>query len=267
MPMRESEPVRDGDRNGAAVRLDDYAGRFGCARLTRTDGVLEVALHTDGGPLVWAAGPHRELPELFAAIAADQDNRVVILTGTGDSFCRRADASIMEVVEQPGGWERITREGTAILTNLLGIGVPMIAAVNGPASVHAELAVLCDIVLAADTVYFADRVHLVLGTVPGDGVQVIWPLLLGPNRGRHFLLTGARIPAEEALRLGVVAEVLPADRLLDRARELAADLARHPALTLRHTRELLTEPLRAELDNRLARGFQLEGDAMQAPIR
>jgi enoyl-CoA hydratase/carnithine racemase len=87
-------------------------------------------------------------------------------------------------------------------------------------------------------------------------------MLLGPNRGRHFLLTGARIPADEALRLGLVAEVLPPDRLHARARELAADLARQPALTLRHTRDLLTEPIRAELDARLARGFQLEGEAM-----
>jgi enoyl-CoA hydratase/carnithine racemase len=243
--------------------LDDYAGSFDCARLNRSGGVLEVALHTDGGPLVWAAGPHRELPGLFAAIGADPDNRVVILTGTGDSFCRRADASIMAVVDQPGGWERITLEGTAILANLLAIGVPMIAAVNGPAAVHAELAVLCDIVLAADTAYFADKVHTVLGTVPGDGVQVIWPLLLGPNRGRHFLLTGTRIPADEAQRLGVVAEVVSPDRLLERARELAADLARQPEMTLRHTRELLTEPLRRELAARLPRGFQLEGEALR----
>lgn len=244
------------------MHLEDYSGSFDCARLSRSDGVLEVALHTDGGPLIWAAGPHRELAELFAAIAADPDNRVVILTGTGDSFCRRADASIMTVVDQPGGWERITREGTAILENLLAVGIPMIAAVNGPASVHAELAVLCDLVLATDTAYFADKVHTVLGTVPGDGVQAIWPLLLGPNRGRHFLLTGIRIPADEAQRLGVVAEVLTADRLMPRARELAADLARQPTLTLRHTRELLVEPLRRELAARLPRGFELEGEAL-----
>jgi enoyl-CoA hydratase/carnithine racemase len=244
------------------VRLNDYADRFSCARLSRSDGVLEVALHTDGAPLVWGEGPHRELPDVFAAIAADPGHRVVILTGTGDDFCRRADASIMAVVDQPGGWDRITREGTAILENLLAIGVPMIAAVNGPASVHAELAVLCDIVLAADTAYFADRVHTVLGTVPGDGAHVVWPYLLGPNRGRHFLLTGARIPAEEAQRLGVVAEVLPPGRLLARAREVASDLARQPDLTLRHTRELLTEPIRRELAARLARGFELEGEAL-----
>ena len=68
--------------------LEDYATRYQNARLNRDDkGILEVALHTDGGPLVWSESAHRELPLLFADISNDAQNRVVILTGTGDAFC------------------------------------------------------------------------------------------------------------------------------------------------------------------------------------
>jgi enoyl-CoA hydratase/carnithine racemase len=105
-------------------------------------------------------------------------------------------------------WEHIYDEGVALLENLLAIPVPVIAAVNGPALIHAEIAVLSDIVLAAEHAEFADLAHVPGGPVPGDGVQTLWPMLLGPNRGRYFLLTGQRISAQEALRLSVVGEVL-----------------------------------------------------------
>jgi enoyl-CoA hydratase/carnithine racemase len=60
---------------------------------------------------------------------------------------------------------------------------------------------LCDIVIASDTATFQDDPHFLNGIVPGDGVHIIWPLLLGPNRGRYFLLTGQKLSAQEALSL------------------------------------------------------------------
>jgi enoyl-CoA hydratase/carnithine racemase len=81
--------------------------------------------------------------------------------------------------------------------NHLDIEAPMIAAVNGPALIHAELALLCDIVLASETAIFQDLPHFPSGLVPGDGVHVVFPLLLGANRGRYSLLMGQKIPAHE----------------------------------------------------------------------
>jgi enoyl-CoA hydratase/carnithine racemase len=137
--------------------------------------------------------------------------------------------------------------------------VPVIAAVNGKATVHAELAVLGDIVLAADTAVFADAPHFRFGTVASDGVHVVWPLLLGPNRGRYFLLTGQRIPAADALTLGVVSEVLPAEALLDRAWDLARDLARQPDTALRYTRVAMTQTIKRLLLDHVGPGLALEG--------
>ena len=137
--------------------------------------------------------------------------------------------------------------------------MPVIAAVNGPAVAHSELAVLCDIVLAAEHTYFQDAPHFPGGLVPGDGMQVIWPLLLGANRGRYFLLTGQQLHAEEALRLGVVGEVLPADKLMERAYELAAGLAQRNPILLRNTRHALVRPLKRAMADDLHTGLALEG--------
>src|ERR1700752_1174112 len=107
--------------------------------------------------------------------------------------------------------------------NLLDIEVPVIAAVNGPALIHAEIAVLSDIVIASDNAEFQDAPHFPNGLVPGDGVHIVWPLVLGVNRGRYFLLTGQKLSAREAQTLGVVSEVVPRERLLNRAREIAEE--------------------------------------------
>jgi enoyl-CoA hydratase/carnithine racemase len=95
--------------------------------------------------------------------------------------------------------------------------------------------------------------------VPGDGVQVVWPLLLGMNRGRYFLLTGQKLSAQEALTLGVVSEVLPRDELLGRARTLAEQLLRQPPLTLRYARVVLTQQIKRLMLDNLGPGLALQG--------
>jgi enoyl-CoA hydratase/carnithine racemase len=245
------------------VELADYANNYETIRFERTGGVLEVTLHTRGGEALWGTslrGLHRELGDAFLDIARDAENKVILLTGTGHSFIDAMDPE--ERHPEPTYaemWDRIYPEGVALLENLLALPVPVIAAVNGPALIHAEVAVLSDIVLAADHAEFADLAHGPTGVVPGDGVQTVWQMLLGPNRGRYFLLTGQRLSAQEALRLGVVGEVLPLEQLMPRARELARGLAAHPRRMLRHTRTVLVRHLRKRLRDELELGLAVEG--------
>jgi len=241
-----------------------YADHFQHLRMERRDGILQVTLHSDGGTLRWGGGPHHELGAAFRHIAADRDTRVVILTGCGDAFIELVDEGnvgqrLPATQMTPQIWDRINWDAKQLLTNLLEIDVPMIAAVNGPVTIHAELAVLCDIVLAADHAMFQDAPHFPNGLVPGDGVHVIWPLLLGINRGRYFLLTGQKLSARDALELGVVNEIMPAADLLPRAWTLAEQLLRQPPLTLRYARLLLTQRLKQLMLENLGYGLALQG--------
>jgi enoyl-CoA hydratase/carnithine racemase len=238
-----------------------YAERYDCIRMRREDGVLEMTLHTDGGELVWGAVPHRELPSAFYDIGQDLENRVVILTGTGAAFTGTRPPPAARQGRPVRDWDRIMREGKALLTNLLNIEVPMISAVNGPALRHSELPLLCDIVLASDTACFEDAGHFDSGFVPGDGVNIVYPMLLGTNRARYFLLTSQNIGAEEALRLGLVNEVLAPEKLLARAWEHARGLLRHHDMHLRHTRIALVEPIKRRLQEHLGYSLAIEAIA------
>ena len=250
------------------VKLSEYQSRFQHAVLERRDGILEVRLHSDGGPLQWGLGPHSELPELFAAIGSDTENRVVILTGTGEVFSgpvatSAATSSMPYRIPLPVA-DRVMREGKQMLMNLLDIDAPIIAAVNGPAMRHCEIALLSDIVLVAERAQFQDSAHFPSDMVPGDGMHVVFPLLLGANRGRACLLTGKVISAEEAVQWGLAFEVVPNEQLAARARELAESLAAKSDLVLRYSRIMLVEQLKRQMQDLLGYGLALEMLALQA---
>ena len=90
-------------------------------------------------------------------------------------------------------------------------------------------------------------------------MHVVFPLLMGWNRGRYFLLTGQTLSAEEARELGLVNEVLSAERLLPRAWELAEQMAQQPPLARRYTRVMLTQHLKRLMHDLLGYGLAIEG--------
>lgn len=247
------------------MELHEYANRFKCVEVTRSeDGVLVVQLRNRGRSLVWGGLPHQELPELFAMIASDRENRVMVFTGSGEEFIGLGEGGPNPLAQgriSPASWEQIIYEGNRLVHQMLEIDVPIICALNGPVTAHSELAVLCDIIIAAEHAYFQDAPHFPGGLVPGDSMQIVWPMLLGPNRGRYFLLTGQQIHAAEALQLGIVGEVLPADQVLARAMELAGELAKQNPLLLRHTRHVLTRPWKRAMAEDLHLGLALESIA------
>jgi enoyl-CoA hydratase/carnithine racemase len=242
--------------------LEDYQDRYETIKFHRENGILEMTLGTDKGPLVWCRRAHAELEEAFLNIGRDRDNQVVILTGTGDEFSGPVPepaANRKYHHQSPDEWGELGWEANRLHHNMLAIDVPMIAAVNGPAARHAELPVMCDIVLASDTASFQDSAHFSGGLVPGDGVHVVFPMIMGLNRGRYFLLTGQELSAKQALEYGLVNEVMPADQLIPRARELAVKIMQQPELNRRYTRQLLIEDLRRRMNEMLPYGLALEG--------
>ncbi len=246
-----------------APKFEDYQHKYKNVALTRRDGILEMRLHTDGGSLKWDQTVHDALPYLFTDIACDKENKVLILTGTGDVYCEELIASSFEVVPADK-WDNTMFEGSRMLHRLLDVNVPVIAAVNGPCLHHPEIPIMSDIVLVSDTATFKDTPHFPSGVVPGDGAHVVWNHVLGPNRGRYFLLTGQELDAQKALEYGAVSEVLPADRLLDRAWELAEEIAQKSFLARRYTRACLTMEYKRLMQAGLMPGLALEGLAIQA---
>jgi enoyl-CoA hydratase/carnithine racemase len=246
-------------------RYDDYRKRYLNIEFERRGQTVRMRLHTDGGVLQWGANEgsvHGQLSDAFRDLARDPELRVLILTGTGDRFCTELSLTANPQSINAAEWSRLMREGRELLTDFLAIEVPVISAINGPVHIHSELPVLADIVLAAETAEFADRAHYVHGVVPGDGVHVVWPLLIGVNRARYFLMTGQVIDAQQALSLGVVAEVLAVSDLDSRAWELATQFEQKPVVALRNSRIALTRALRRALHEDLDIGLALEGLAL-----
>jgi enoyl-CoA hydratase/carnithine racemase len=240
-------------------RFDAYRDSFPNARLTRSKtGVLEVALHTNGGTLLFDGHTHEQFVELFHAVGSDSDNRVVILTGSGHAFMESISPDGFDFFS-PRGYDKIYREGKKVLMNILDIEAPMIAAVNGPARLHSEYILLADIVLATPATVFQDKPHFDFGIVPGDGVHLLWQEAIGSVRGRYFILTRQELDAATAKEWGAVNEIVPADKLLPRAREIAEGLAKLPPLTTRYTRIALTQKLRRIVDEGVGYGLALEG--------
>lgn len=244
-----------------STRYEDYANRHPFVTMERRRGILQIRFHTEGGPLRWGhiGGAHADLADAFEDIAHDPENRVVIMTGTGEEFSGPKADKWTFPRSGSREWDIILMNGLKLTTNLLNINAPVISCINGPALRHAELPLIADIVLAADTAVIQDTAHFINRTTPGDGVNLFFPLLMGWNRGRYFLLTGQTLGARELKEMGLVAEILPREKLLPRAWELAEQLIQQNPLVLRYTRMLFTHPLKKFLHDMLGFGLALEG--------
>ena len=170
---------------------------------------------------------HHELAQLPRDADADPDVKVLLITGAGTAFCAGGDFA---GGLHPSG--KMWMESGRIVNGLLDCQKPVITAVNGYAmGLGSTLALLGDVVFAARSATFADT-HVRQGIAAGDGGQLIWPLLMGVNRAKYYLMTGDRISAEEAERLGLVNFVVDDEALMERALELADRLAAGPALAI-----------------------------------
>ena len=251
------------------TRFAEYKDRYANFRFELSEeGILLMQCHTGGGSLVWDWKAHDEMSDAFADIAGDREIKVLIHTGTGENYNAnwgappaRMTKPIYLAMDSQEGLSQLDEKawyGRMLIENVLAVDVPVISAVNGPCNIHSEVPLLGDIVLASEDAYFQDLAHFPRGMVPGDGQHVIWPMLVGRNRARYMLLTGKKLSAQEALAWGAVGEVLPKDKLLERAWELARELAKRPPLTLRYTRMLFTQDFKRAFLDELSHGLARE---------
>jgi enoyl-CoA hydratase/carnithine racemase len=180
------------------------------------------------------------LADALDAIAADPQVRAVIVTGRGRAFSAGGDFELIRAMQGNRRLRDQTLElARRLFDRFITLEVPVIGAVNGPAvGAGCTLAMLCDVVVMAEDAYLADP-HVEIGLVPGDGGTVLWPLLAGLPAARAYLLTGDRLSATEAHRLGLVHDVVPLDRLEGAARSFADKIAARPSFAVRETKRVL----------------------------
>ena len=198
----------------------------------------------------------RDLTRCFDAIAVDEDVKVVVVTGAGERAFS-AGADIREFVEPlvPVRF-REQRRRLDFRQAMDRCWQPIIAAVNGFAlGGGLELALACDIrIAAAGATLGLTEVNLAI--IPGGGGTQRLPRLIGRGKALELILTGARIPADEALRIGLVERVVPGGEALKAATELARSMAAKAPVALRYAKEAVVKGLELPL----ADGLRLEGD-------
>ena len=175
--------------------------------------------------------------------------RVLILTGAGKAFCSGMDLDNLKALIGRTSAQNVedSRTMVSLFRSLYEFPKPTIAAVNGPAIAGGTgLALLCDFTLAVPEAKFG-YTEVRIGFVPAI-VATFLLRQVGEKMARDLLLTGRIFDAAEALKMGLINEIIPPEKLLDRARELAAQLAANSPLSLFNTKRLLTEHARAELD-------------------
>jgi enoyl-CoA hydratase/carnithine racemase len=222
----------------------------------RDDGVLLVAAHTLGGSVQLSVQNHRSVGQMLKTVGADPSNEVLILTGSGPDFMMASDPSgfaLEEADVEYWAYEYAYKDGRINVSALVNdVEIPTIGLLNG-AGFHSEIVLMCDITLAASDAVLFD-LHYDIGSVPADGIHNAFQELLGVKRAAYALLTGEAITAQQALEWGMVNEVVPRERLIPRAYEIADHIMTQPRTVRRLTTQIVRRPWKQRIVNDLDGG-------------
>ena len=203
----------------------------------REDGVAVITLNRPDRHNAVGGSMHIELANLPKVLLHDDEVRAAVITGAGRSFCSGADVATQRPGAQPSQWDLMMVEARELVMDFLALDKPVITAVKGYAlGLGCTLALLGDVVIAGQSARFGDTHVPNLGVTAGDGGAVLWPLLMGPQAAKYYLMTGEHIPAEVAYRLGLVFKVVEDDALLDEAVAMASRFAAGPPMAVRSTK-------------------------------
>jgi len=225
-----------------------------------TNGILLMTLNRPEALNAMSPEMIAELAEAFAWLADLAPFRALIVTGAERAFCAGGDVNWFRTgldsdeVDLPSNVRRGADVLHQAIVDLRRIPYPVIAAINGPAAgAGFSLALACDIRIASEEAFFACAYGRI-GASPDGGMTYFLPRVVGPARAVELLLNDPNLSAQDALEAGLVSEVVPAERLLERAREKAAKLAAKAPHYVRMAKLLVAQ----SLDNGLAEHLQLE---------
>ena len=217
----------------------------------------EVLIYKKNGPVAWLTLNRPQVMNAISLdmlklyerylpqIAADESNRVLVLTGSGSAFCAGVDLKdlLKNMSPPPGEIDFLDRLCDNVIKQLRNFPKPVIAALNGITLAGGlETAMCADIVIAAENIEIGDA-HANYGLYPGAGGVALLPNIVPRNVAKYLLLTGNNLSAEQLHTYGFVNEVVPAEMLIDTAQNLAEVIASKSPIGLRRMKIVANEAL------------------------
>lgn len=197
-----------------ATSNDDTLPKFDTIALARKGRLLTITLNRPDKLNAVDQQMHEDLVSVFTFAGEDEHSDVVIVTGAGRAFSAGGDlAHLSDTAARPELFDIDARHAKRIVFAILDVEKPLICRLNGHAvGLGATIALLCDVVFAADTAKIGDP-HVSLGLVAGDGGAIVWPQRIGLARAKEYLMTGDLVPATKAAEMGLVNHCMPASEL------------------------------------------------------
>ena len=231
-------------------------------QFTIANGIAVLTLNRPDRLNSFTKAMHGEVRDALDKLQADKTVRVLVLTGAGRGFCAGQDLNDRAV--EPGApgvdlGESVEKYYAPLVTTLRTLPMPVICAVNGVAAgAGANLALACDIVLAAKSTSFIEA-FCKLGLIPDTGGTWVLPRLVGPARAMGLALLGDKLPAEKAEQWGLIWRCVPDEALMDEAMAMAEHFAKAPTKGLAFTKKAML----ASWTNTLQEQLQLEAGMMR----
>ena len=231
-------------------------------QFTIAKGIATLTLNRPDRLNSFTQAMHREVRDALDQVQEDKSVRVLLLTGAGRGFCAGQDLNDRAV--EPGApgvdlGESVEKYYAPLVTTLRTLPMPVICAVNGVAAgAGANLALACDIVLAAKSASFIEA-FCKLGLIPDTGGTWVLPRLIGPARAMGLALLGDKLPAEKAEEWGLIWRCVPDEALMDEAMAMAEHFAKAPTKGLAFTKKAML----ASSTNTLEQQLQMEAGMMR----
>jgi enoyl-CoA hydratase len=237
------------------MNFDDYK----TLKFERRGRILTITLNRPEKLNSLAGEAHTELARVFYDVVEDTESDIIVLTGAGRAFSAGGDIEHMQWLrDNPPAFYQAIREAKRIVNSLLECDKPVIAKINGDAiGLGSTLAVCSDVIFAADHARFGDP-HNNVALTSGDGGQIMWPLLIGYARAKHYLLTGEKLSATEAAEIGLINKAMPAAELDAYVDAYADKLAKLPVQSLRWSKSTINTPLRQAAASMMDMGMAYE---------
>ena len=238
---------------------------FETIELARSGRLLTITLNRPDALNAIDDQMHDDLVDVFAFVGKDEYSDVIVLTGAGRAFSAGGDfAHLAHMAAHPQVFDRDATRAKRIVFSILDLEKPLICRLNGHATgLGATLALLCDVVFAADSAKIGDP-HVTVGLVAGDGGAIVWPDRIGFARAKEYLMTGELVPARKAEELGLINHCLPLAELDGAVEAFCQRLLNGSTNAIRWTKVLVNLELKRRAHALMDAGIAYEAVTVQS---